>query len=87
MTNMKRRSISIPDEIECAIFELKKTDEFCRCSVSELIRKLLIIGLDTYESKTPLSQLRWQLPQKGEPELERSDKNGRKTGLYALLLC
>ncbi len=67
MTNMKRRSISIPDEIECAIFELKKTDEFCRCSVSELIRKLLIIGLDTYESKNPLSQLRWQLPQKGEP--------------------
>lgn len=49
MTNMKRQSISLTPELEQAIFELRKTDEFCRCSVSEIMRILLLRGLKAEE--------------------------------------
>lgn len=45
MTTMKRMSISLPDEIEQAIVDLRKTDAFCRCSYSEIIRTLIAAGL------------------------------------------
>lgn len=51
MTTMKRKSISLPPELEEAIFELRKTEKFCRCSISEIMRSLLVQGLQTEESR------------------------------------
>lgn len=45
MTKMKRKSISLPLELEQAILNLRKTERFCRCSISEIMRVLLIKGL------------------------------------------
>ena len=44
---MKQRvSLVIPDELNDALIELRKTDEFCRCSYSEIIRRLMEMGLE-----------------------------------------
>ena len=45
VTEMRRVTISIPEEIDKAVLEMKKTDEFVRDSYSEIIRKLLLAGL------------------------------------------
>lgn len=45
MTNMKRLSVGIPAELEERIIQLRKTDRFCRCSTSEIIRILIKSGL------------------------------------------
>lgn len=45
MTNMKRTTISFPDELTERIFALRKDDRFMRCSYSELIRQLTEKGL------------------------------------------
>ncbi len=51
MTTMKRKSISLPPELEEAIFALRKTDKYCKCSVSEIMRSLLTMGLEVEETK------------------------------------
>ena len=44
---MKRRlSLIISEEMENQIIELRKTDEYCRKSFSEIIRELIETGLD-----------------------------------------
>lgn len=45
MTEMRRVTISLPDEIDRRVLELKKKDRFIRCSYSEIIRLLLQAGL------------------------------------------
>lgn len=45
MTNLKRITISIPEELEDAIYKMRKRDEYNRCSKSEVVRKLVEIGL------------------------------------------
>lgn len=45
MTDMKRLSISVSDDMERSIIELRKTDEFCRCSYAEIVRQLITKGL------------------------------------------
>lgn len=40
-----RLSISLTKEQEEAIVRLRQTDEYCRCSFGELIRKLIDAGL------------------------------------------
>lgn len=45
MTNMKRTTVSFPDELTKRIFALRKDDRFTRCSYSELIRQLTEKGL------------------------------------------
>jgi len=49
MTEMKRVTISVPDELDKAVLELRKKDEFVRDSYSEIIRKLLVAGLAKVE--------------------------------------
>lgn len=49
MTNMKRTTISFPDELTERIFSLRKDDRFTRCSYSELIRQLTEMGLSMLE--------------------------------------
>lgn len=50
MTNMKRTSVSLPDEIVDRISELRKQDEFRDCSYSEIIRRLVAAGLPRNEA-------------------------------------
>lgn len=45
MTNMKRTSVSLPDELVDRLAELKETEEFRGCTYSELIRRLIKAGL------------------------------------------
>lgn len=47
---MIRLSISIPEDVEQKIVDLRKTDEYCRCSYSEIVRRLLEQGIKVIES-------------------------------------
>lgn len=55
MTEMKRVTISLPDELDKRILSLKKSDKFIRSSYAEIARYLLEIGLNskTQETKEP----------------------------------
>lgn len=46
MTGMRRVSIPIPEDLDKEILEMKKSDEYVRCSYAELVRLLLKRGLD-----------------------------------------
>ena len=48
---MRRVTISLPDELDKKVLELKKDDKFVRCSYSEIVRMLLQAGLEKEESK------------------------------------
>ena len=52
MTEMKRMSISLQKDIEQAIIDLRKKDEYCKCSYAEIIRTLIVAGLNSSESET-----------------------------------
>ena len=41
MTNMKRLSVSLSDEIVDALHILKQSEEYRNCSYSEIIRQLI----------------------------------------------
>lgn len=45
MTDMKRITVSLTDEIVAAIEELKETERFKSCTYSEIIRILVKQGL------------------------------------------
>ena len=45
MTDMRRVTISLPDEIDKRILEIKKDDRFIRLSYAEIVSKLLESGL------------------------------------------
>ena len=45
MTDMRRITVSFPDDIDQALIELRKQDGFERCSYSEIIRRLVRAGL------------------------------------------
>ena len=49
MTNNHRISVSLTPELEAKVMEMRKTDEFCRLSVSEIIRMLIARGLNEAE--------------------------------------
>lgn len=40
----KRISISLPPELDRAVLDLRKTEEYCRCSYVEIIRVLMVKG-------------------------------------------
>ena len=44
--NVWRASLIIPKELEDKIIALRKTDEFARCSISEIVRILISKGLE-----------------------------------------
>ncbi len=46
MTEMRRVTISVPDDIDKAVLELRKSEAFVRDSYSEIVRKLLLAGLN-----------------------------------------
>lgn len=45
MTYNRRISVSLTPELETRIMEMRKTDEYCRASVAEIIRILIERGL------------------------------------------
>lgn len=45
MTDMIRKTISIPDDLDKKILSFKKTERFVRCSYSEIVRQLMILGM------------------------------------------
>lgn len=53
MTDMRRVSISIPDELDKKILELRKTKRFIRCSYSEIVRQLVAQGFEASKTKAP----------------------------------
>ena len=44
-TEMKRITISVPDDLDKAIANLRQTPKFAKCSYTEVIRQLLALGL------------------------------------------
>lgn len=46
MTNMKRVTVSLPDEMDKRILKLRSDERFVRCSYSELVRQILEHGID-----------------------------------------
>lgn len=51
MTEMRRMTISLPDELDKRILELKKDDRFVRCSYSEVARQILERGFRVLEAE------------------------------------
>lgn len=52
MTNMKRITVTFPNDIDQAIFALRKEDRFIRSSYSAIIRYLVSLGLKAENKKT-----------------------------------
>jgi len=46
MTDMRRVTISIPDEIDQRVLAMRKEDEYARCTYSEIVRRLVLKGLE-----------------------------------------
>lgn len=46
MTDMRRVTIAIPDDLDRRILELKKDDRFVRRSYAEVVRQVLERGLE-----------------------------------------
>ena len=46
MTDMRRITIAVPDELDKRILDLRKDDRFIRCSYAEIVRKILDRGLE-----------------------------------------
>ena len=40
-TSKKRIAVTLSQEEEQMIYDLRKTDKYCRCSLSEIIRQLM----------------------------------------------
>lgn len=51
MTEMKRITIAFPEDIDRAVYELRKDDRFVRCSYSEIIRKMVMLGIQAEKDK------------------------------------
>ena len=51
MTEMRRVTITIPDEVDNKVLQLRKDDRFVRCSYSEIVRQMLDLGIRAYEKK------------------------------------
>lgn len=50
--DMTRRTVSLPPETEAALIELRKTDCFCKCSYSEIVRRLIEEGLKSVQRES-----------------------------------
>ncbi len=51
MTELRRVTITLPDEMDKAILQLKKEDRYVRCSYSEIARQLLGLGLKAWANE------------------------------------
>jgi hypothetical protein len=51
MTDMRRVTISIPEDMDRKIVNLRQSDSFVRSSYSELVRMLIDLGLERVAKK------------------------------------
>lgn len=51
MTDMRRVTIAIPDDLDKRILELKKDDRFVRVSYAEVVRQILERGLSVVNDR------------------------------------
>lgn len=49
MTEMRRVTITVPDDVDKKVLQLRKDDRFVRCSYSEIVRQMLDLGIKAYE--------------------------------------
>lgn len=49
MTEMKRITISLPDDLDSAVEALRATERFAHASYSEIIRYLVGLGLASWD--------------------------------------
>ena len=47
MTKNKRMCVAMPPELEEKVYELRKTDRYCRMTMSEIVRILILRGLES----------------------------------------
>lgn len=47
MTEMKRITVAFPEDIDKAIYELRKDDRFVKCSYSEIVRRMVEMGIES----------------------------------------
>ena len=45
MTDMKRTTVSLPDDLVAAIDKLREREDFAKLTYSEVLRRLIIAGL------------------------------------------
>lgn len=50
MTNCYRFSLTLPPELEEAILSMRQKEEYRRCSLSEIVRRLIEAGLKASEN-------------------------------------
>jgi hypothetical protein len=48
---VKRFTIPVPMAMEQRVTQLRKTDAFCRATYAEILRELLLLGLDQFEKE------------------------------------
>ena len=53
MTEMRRVTITVPDDVDQKVLQLRKDDRFVRCSYSEIVRQMLDLGIKAYEREEP----------------------------------
>lgn len=51
VTEMKRITIALSDDLDSEILKMRKQDEFVRCSYSEIVRRLVAAGLEAIGRK------------------------------------
>ena len=49
----KRTAVGLTKELEKAILYLRKTEEYCRCSYSEIMRMLMQEGVKSLAARYP----------------------------------
>lgn len=53
MTDMRRITVSIPENLDRRLLELRKDDRFVRCTYSEIVRQMLEHGIEKVNANGP----------------------------------
>lgn len=56
MTTLWRMTVAMPKDVEAQLMELRKTDEFCRGSISRMVRVLLEEAIAARKEKNNAEQ-------------------------------
>lgn len=51
MTTMKRVTIAIPNDLDKKILAIRKTDDYIRLSYSEIVRRVLDLGVEQMQAE------------------------------------
>lgn len=65
MRERTRNTVTLPAEVREQVAALRRTERFCRCTYSEIVRQLLAAGLETLSN----------LEENMEEQAERREKD------------